>query len=236
MAGIAFEELFEGKNFVGLTLEVVKLEKLKKYKHIIWDWNGTLVNDVDFSIDVINKVLSRRRMQTIDYDLYREIFGFPIKDYYKELGFTYENESFEDVSNEFMYEYNRQSCICKLHEEVENILKRISDGNIRQSILSAMHEVELNKAVKDMNIDNHFYRIMGLSNNYAESKVDIGKHFMNEIGLNPGEVLLIGDTIHDYEVACELECDCILVSKGHQSTSRLKRLNITVVDSLVNLL
>ncbi len=233
---MAVDGKLAGRGFEGKTLEVAKLDRLQKYKHVMWDWNGTLVNDVTFSIDVINKILLRRGMNTINYDYYREIFGFPIKDYYKRLGFTYENETFEIVADEFMHEYNQHSCTCKLHDGVENILRKISDANIQQYILSAMSEVELKRVVKEMNIDSHFYRIIGLRNNYAESKVDAGKAFINEMELKAEEVVLIGDTVHDYEVAQELGCDCILVSEGHQSTSRLKQLNITVIDTITDLL
>ena len=119
------------------------MELLRKYKHVIWDWNGTLVDDVDYSIKIINKILENRAMKTVSSNYYREIFGFPIKDYYTKLGFDYKSESFEDVADEFIREYNQGSCFCKLYEGVEDILKRIANFNIRQSILSAMSEVDL---------------------------------------------------------------------------------------------
>ena len=67
------------------------------YKHIIWDWNGTLLDDGWLFVDVMNTILKRRKMNTITLEKYREIFGFPVKNYYIKLGFDLEKEPFEDL-------------------------------------------------------------------------------------------------------------------------------------------
>ena len=69
-----------------------------KYTHIIWDFNGTILDDVSIGIESVNIMLSRRKMKTIDsVEEYREIFGFPIKEYYKRCGFDFEAEDYETV-------------------------------------------------------------------------------------------------------------------------------------------
>ena len=45
-------------------------------------------------------------------------------------------------------------------------------------------------------------------------------------------MLLIGDTLHDAEVAAAADVDCVLVAHGHQSKERLKQSGAQVVDSL----
>ena len=57
------------------------------YKHIMWDWNGTLLNDSHMAVMVINQTLAKRDMPTIDHERYQQIFGFPVIDYYRRLGF-----------------------------------------------------------------------------------------------------------------------------------------------------
>ena len=53
-----------------------------RYKHIIWDWNGTLLDDRWLCIEAINKTLTKRNMNTITDNEYVELFCFPVKDYY----------------------------------------------------------------------------------------------------------------------------------------------------------
>ena len=66
-----------------------------KYKHIIWDWNGTLLNDTWLCVEGINKSLEKRSLQTITEEIYRKVFSFPVEDYYKRLGFDFKKEPFE---------------------------------------------------------------------------------------------------------------------------------------------
>ena len=66
-----------------------------KYKHVIWDWNGTLVDDTWLFVDIMNGVLKDRNLQGITLDDYRNVFDFPVQDYYTKLGFNFSEEAFE---------------------------------------------------------------------------------------------------------------------------------------------
>ena len=58
---------------------------------------------------------------------------------------------------------------------------------------------------------------------------------MKKTGLNAKEVLLIGDTDHDFEVAKALEVDCLLISHGHHCHSRLIQTGALVIHDLVDI-
>jgi phosphoglycolate phosphatase len=208
------------------------IKKIGNYKHIIWDWNGTLINDVWLAVEAMNKMLAKRHLPGIDSKKYREIFDFPVTKYYLKLGFDFSKESFEELTVEFINVYYQCFNKCKLNEGVEVVLKKISDMGIHQSILSASKEDVLIEKIKYFGIDKYFCRIMGLENHYAESKVEEGKKWIAELNLNPQDVLLIGDTIHDYDVSKHMGCDCLLVANGHNSYERLAKLGIEVISTL----
>jgi len=208
------------------------IERLSKYKHIIWDWNGTLINDIWLVVEIMNKMLKKRNMPGIDSKKYREIFDFPVIDYYAKLGFNFSKESFEELTVEFISEYYTRFNECKLFNEVEEVLKKIRDMGIPQSILSASKEDVLIEKIKYYGIDKYFCRIMGLENHYAESKVERGKKWIDELNLNPQDVLLMGDTAHDYDVSKHIGCDCLLVANGHYSYERLAKLGVDVIGTL----
>jgi len=208
------------------------MERLRKYKHIIWDWNGTLIDDVWLVVDIMNKMLKKRNLPGIDSKRYREIFDFPVMDYYAKLEFDFSNESFEDLTVEFISEYYTRFNECKLFDKVEEVLKKIRNMGISQSILSASKENILVEKVKYYGIDKYFCRIMGLENHYAESKVERGKKWIAELNLNPQDVLLIGDTAHDYIVSRNIGSDCLLIANGHHNYERLAKLGVEVINSL----
>ena len=75
----------------------------------------------------------------------------------------------------------------------------------------------------------------GLDNIYAHSKTELGRAWVAELGIPAGDILLIGDTLHDLEVARELGVDCVLVAAGHHPADRLRRATDRVLDNLRDL-
>ena len=203
-----------------------------QYKHIIWDWNGTLVDDGWLFVDVMNSILQRREMDTITLEKYREIFGFPVKDYYIKLGFDLEKEPFEESGLEFIKEYENRMFEAKLYPEVISLLTKLKAAGISHSILSAQHQTLLDDLLQFYNIQDYFIEVIGLDNHYANSKIENGINWISRFDLNLQEVLMIGDTDHDYEVAKVMGIDCLLLSHGHHCTSRLEKTGTAVFQSL----
>ena len=209
--------------------------KPSQYKHIIWDWNGTLLNDAWLFVEIMNSVLENRNMATISLEKYRKIFGFPVKDYYKKLGFDLEKESFQKCGLEFIKAYEKRRYEADLYPMVNSILSKLVSINIHHSILSAQHQTLLDDLTKYYNIRKYFTEINGLNDYYAHSKIDKGIEWMKKTGLNAKEVLLIGDTDHDFEVAKALEVDCLLISHGHHCHSRLIQTGAPVIHDIVDI-
>jgi len=206
------------------------------YKHIIWDWNGTIFHDVSLGVDIINKLLVERSLKPLTIEYYKEIFTIPVKNYYKNIGFDFSKESFEFVGKLWMDEYERRKFECGLYEGVTDVLEKIHKMEIGQSILSAYSQHTLDEMVDHYDLRKYFTHIVGLDNIYAESKLRLGKDLMKRLGNSKGETLVIGDTIHDYEVAMEIGADCVLVANGHQSKQKLVECNAIVVDNINKLL
>ena len=208
--------------------------QIKNYQNIIWDWNGTLFNDVNLCADIMNKLLKARSLPAITLEKYREIFTFPVKDYYIKAGYDFANESFEEISVDFMAEYESRKTGCTLYPFTEKVLGKFHSLKIKQHLLSAYKQNTLEVIIKHYGIDKYFNSVRGLDHIYADGKMELGKRLMNDISVDEKEnkILLIGDTIHDYEVAEGLKTDCILVSDGHQNGEKLNSLNIPVYNNL----
>ncbi len=206
-----------------------------KYKHIIWDWNGTLLDDVELCVSIMNSLLVKRNFAAISLDYYREIFSFPIIEYYEKLGFDFSNESFETIGTEFIVSYEKKRAQCALMPDATKTLHHFADLGLTQSILSASKLDYLLDAVGGYKLDEFFMEINGLDNHYASSKVDIGVDFVARHKFDPASILLIGDTIHDADVAKALGVDCCLIANGHQSQKRLATCGVAIADSLKEL-
>jgi phosphoglycolate phosphatase len=208
---------------------------MKKWKNVIWDWNGTLLNDVNECIQIINQSLKKRGLQILDKKKYLEKFQFPVKKYYEAIGFDFSKESFEEAGQEYIDAYSQKMFFCSLQPGVEKTLRLFEKAGVRQFVLSALNADALRECVNKYSLSSFFQQVRGLQDYYAHSKVELGKELMNQEKLDPGETALIGDTLHDYEVAGELGVDCILVACGHNSLKRLETTTATIFENLPKL-
>jgi len=201
-------------------------------KTIIWDWNGTLLDDAEICRTAINKMLKARNLSELSLKKYREVFTFPVIDYYRQVGFDFDKEEWEPVAMEFINLYLSALNEVELTPFAIETLQKFKQKGYRQAIISAMQHDALLKSVSELGIYDYFDFIGGIGDHYGGGKVDNARNYFTVAGLNPDQVTLIGDTIHDSEVAAELGCKCILVTTGHQSLRRLQQTGLTVIKNL----
>ena len=202
-------------------------------KAIIWDYNGTLLDDLSIGVLSINKMLDKRGLPLLTTERYREVFTFPVKKYYEAVGFDFESEDWDKAANEFINHYTALLPQSGIFPEAIELLSRFNQVGKKQFILSAMEQKMLEDSARDENIIKYFDEISGIDNIYASSKVDNGLQLMKKHQLQASDVVLLGDTTHDFDVAKELGCNCILIASGHQSFKKLKETGcLNVVNHL----
>ncbi len=203
---------------------------------IIWDWNGTLLDDLDFSVYCLNILLSDfGYTQRYSKEQYHEIFDFPIINYYKSAGFDFEKHPFDILAKRFMEHYIKGSIKCNAKKSAHIALNAFRDAGIKQVILSASPRDLLIEQVTARRLDGYFNEMLGLTDIYARSKVELGKNWISQSGIDIKNAVMIGDTSHDAEVAAAMGVRCILHSGGHHNTTTLAKTGCSIVNSLADL-
>ena len=200
-------------------------------KNIIWDWNGTIVNDASVFVVVMNSVLSRQGLKKISLEDYKQNFCFPIKKYWSFLGFKFDDSSFNKMNKEFISLYKKKMFSPSLHCGIVDVFKILKKHGLSQFVLSASESSLLRESVSHYNIQSFFLDIWGVNNLNALGKESLALDLIKQYNLDPKETLLIGDTEYDLKVALAIGCRALLVSFGHFHKSRLVGLGPVVVDS-----
>ena len=206
-----------------------------RYDHVIWDWNGTLFDDVDLVVEIADLMLVRRSLPGIDRRRYLEIFGFPVRGYYERVGFDLEQESFEKLSLEFIVEYQKRWCDHQLRSEAYRVIDWLEKRGVTQSVLSASEQVMLETVTAYFRIADRMTALIGTENHHAVSKLEQGLAHIQNLSMPRSRILLVGDTEHDYEVADAIGIDCALVTEGHAPRERLEATGMSTFDSLTKL-
>jgi phosphoglycolate phosphatase len=207
-----------------------------RYEHVIWDWNGTLFDDVELVVEVANLMLERRALPAIDADRYREIFGFPVRGYYERVGFDMEREPFEQLAVEFIAEYDARWATHRLRHDAHDAIGALEERGVTQSVLSASERELLRRATAHFGIDRRMSALVGIDDHHAVTKLDHGLAYLERLETPRERVLLVGDTEHDHEVAMAMGIDCALVEGGHALGDRLRATGAPTFGSLSDLL
>ena len=202
-----------------------------KYDCCIWDFNGTLLDDVMTGIDSVNTLLCERGLAQIEgVEHYRRIFRFPIIEYYRSLGFDFDSEPYEVLAPKWVALYLEHVKHAGLFCDVIEVLERLRTQRMPQFVLSATELSMLEGQLSSLGIREYFEGVMGLDNIHAGSKISLARAWREKYP--DAKAVLIGDTDHDAQTAIELAADCILVCRGHQSREHLLTTGAVVVDDL----
>ena len=159
-------------------------------------------------------------------------FGFPIEEYYVRAGFDFTKHSFAELAEKYMEDYVPASAACPLADGAIDALEAFKAAGLRQVILSASNLDTLRRQTDERGVTGYFDRLLGLGDIYAKSKVEVGLAYLKENGFDPARAVMIGDSVHDYEVAQALGVRCVLQSGGHQPPEKLRETGAPVVKGL----
>lgn len=205
-----------------------------KYTHIIWDWNGTLLNDISASLASVNDMLALRGRPPMDIDFYRECIGVPIIKFY-EKAFDMENEDYEVIIKQYNEGYLRHLDECKLTDGVVDVIDYFEKCGVKQAVISSSNNDQLVQNITKYGIYDRFDAVLGADDFYAGSKIERAENYLKNC---EGErrVLVIGDIEHDADMAQKLGADCVLLTSGHENRERLYSANATVISDIKELI
>ncbi len=203
-----------------------------RYDHVIWDFNGTVLADMQAGIDAVNEMLGERGLPTLpDMETYRRAFRFPVEQYYRDLGFDFEKEDYKTVLAPLWVSlYNKYSSDAPLFDGVRELTAALRAAGVRQSILSASEKEMMVAQLKERGALSFFDEIWGNESIHAYGKNALAARWRETH--QQARAVLLGDTTHDFEIAWEMGADCILIAAGHHDMARLSACGVPVAKDL----
>lgn len=202
-----------------------------RYSHIIWDWNGTLLDDVGIALASVNAMLARRGEKPITMAQYYDYIGIPIRKFYERV-FDLDTVNYDEILKEYNQGYEERLRTAGLSAGAEEVLELLRAAGVRQTVVSSCEQNQLKRYIRHFGIASYFDAVLGSEDFLAGSKVERARSFLQGRGIEPREVLVVGDLEHDREMANAIGANCVLVSTGHQSAETLKKCAVPVYSSV----
>ncbi len=204
---------------------------MKKPSIVIWDWNGTIFDDLQISLDAVNYILENRALPPIGREEYYEYLDTPIiKFYQRALG--REDVPFEDISREFNVFYRENIHRAGLTAGVLPIIKELHEMKVPQVIISASHISYIEEKLRELSMEMYFDKIIAAEDYAAGSKLERAEKYMESSGIPRQGRVVIGDTCHDFLMAKTVGGECILLTGGHEGEKKISTTGAKIVDKL----
>lgn len=203
--------------------------------NIFFDFNGTILDDLELTYELLLESLEKYNLPFVSLEQYRNLFCFPVKKYYENVGFDFNKINFNELATDFINQYSiRQEKETRLFENCKETLEKLKNKEFHLYILTATEYNLLVKQLNHLGIYNYFEGLIAANNNLAMGKIDYGKLYIKEHNIDLSKSIMIGDTVHDYEVSKEIGMECLLFTKGHNTKENLSKIGKTV-DSYIDI-
>jgi len=204
-----------------------------KYDVIFWDWNGTIIDDVDICIETVNSLLKEcgKRPFSARAD-YHKVFRFPIIDYYRDAGFDFDEVSFDVLAHKYIARYDVNCRRARIFSDILNVLNTFKRDGVKQIMLTASERGDLIRWLDEIDARKYFDDIIANDDIYAVGKADIAKKWLkNHPEIDISRAVMVGDTTHDVEVAHAMGIDAVTIARGHSAKQSLEKTGAPVFDN-----
>jgi phosphoglycolate phosphatase-like HAD superfamily hydrolase len=210
-------------------------------RHIVWDWNGTLFDDLHIVVEAVNAALGPFEVPAIDTDRYRDHFQRPVQRFYDVLlGRAVEEHEWRAIDDTFHDAYRRRLDQADLHVTARTAIERVARNGGSQSLLSMWWHDELVPAVARFGLDHYMLRVDGNRQVAGDRKAgQLARHIeaLSDHGIDRRHVIMIGDTFDDGHAAHAVGIGCILFAGGgSHHRHELEATGLPVADTLTEAL
>jgi len=199
---------------------------------VIWDWNGTLVDDARASFESVNDMLIRRSLPLITFEQYSSYIETPIIGFYRHIFDDLDSMDFGQISREFHEGSALHMRTRGLMPGAREVLEQLRGAGVKQVIVSSCEKEMLARQASGYGVAEYFDAILGADDFHAGSKIDRAKAYMAQCGIPPAQTVSIGDILHDTELSQAIGAKCILIAKGHQTRADLEPSGELILDDI----
>ncbi len=204
---------------------------MSRFDCVIWDWNGTLIDDVRIACGAVNDILDQLGREPIDMNDYYHLMRDGMDHYYDYL-FYPDKAPFEQLVVWFSKYYDNRVKTASLHSGTYETLSKLHQAGVLQTIVSSSHKDKVRRDASAFEIDEFFDEILGADDLLIKSKTERAKLYLERKGISPDRTLVVGDMIHDMETAAGIGAECVIIPKGHQSESVLVKKGAAVIKDI----
>ncbi len=199
---------------------------------VIWDWNGTLLDDLLISVDTTDDLLKRLGLPLETIQRHGDVFRQPPSEFERAVRIGMEKEDLPTITAEWFRGYEARWRSATLFDDVRPTIATLSDRGIQQALVSASPHALLVRQTAHFELDVALDAVRGIGHDGAQTKAALIRPWLAQVGVSTSRALVVGDMPTDFEVAVDVGARCVLVPRGHVSQARLEGSGALIVNDM----
>ncbi len=208
---------------------------MRRFDCVLWDWNGTLINDASVACACVNDILCDLGRPKIEMRQYYHFMRDGMDKYYDYL-FYPDKAPFEKLVFMFSKYYDIRVKNASLHDGAKEVLGALKKIGVTQAIVSSSHKDKVRRDAAFFGVDGYFDEMLGADDLLIGSKTERARRYIESKGIEPCRTLFVGDMTHDRDTAEGIGADYLVIPNGHQSKKLLQDKGVKLVSDIKDII
>ena len=208
-----------------------------RYKLIIFDWDGTLVN----SIEKIATSLQAASLQTTQVSISdtdaRSVIGLGLQEAVQQLHPHLPSDEILKIADAYKHHYQYTNTVKEdPFEGVETLLTQLKDNGFLLAIATGKGRPGFERAAERFDFNRCFHTTQCAGDNKSKPHPEMVFKILDELNINAEDAIMIGDSTHDMKMAVNAKIDAIAVTHGVNTAEELSAFNpLACLDRVADL-
>ena len=201
---------------------------MKKYKLIIFDWDGTLYDSAAHIVHCMQKTAREFNVEPPTAETLRQVIGLSFEKAMEQVFPEMKDDSVQAFASRFRAHIYANDLEKKptLFEGTEEVLKQLAKEEYWLAIATGKNRSGLESELETLKLRKLFLAIRSAGETQSKPHPQMLLEILDELGIGAHEALMIGDTIYDLEMAAHAKVDALAVNYGVHDESALKQYEI----------
>ena len=206
---------------------------MKRYGAVIFDWDGTVMDSTHSIVAAIQGACADIDLPVPSVADASWVIGLSLESALYHCVPTLTAALYPEFLERYRYHFLRRDPEIKLFGGIEEVLFTLKSRNVLLGVATGKSRVGLDRVLDTMQLRNHFHSTRSADECFSKPHPAMLLEIMVELNVQPDQVLMVGDTSHDIQMATAAGVDSMAVTYGAHDEPTLITAEPTVMVSSV---
>ena len=194
-----------------------------RFDLIIFDWDGTLANSIDWIVQCIQQAAAEHGCNIPDTQAVKDIIGLSIEQALQILFPESDSQTRQNIARVYGTTFFSKPISREdLFPGVYDMLEQLKTQGYQLAVATGKKSAGLAKAIEGTGVADLFVTTRSADQTASKPDPLMIDEIVSELGISKQRTLMVGDSVHDLQMALNAQVASIAVTCGAHSASVLQ--------------